>query len=66
MSNDLFRGHEPLAPRGERQWRFPLIIIQGQVVVPRLRDELNARAREPLPSKLAPVPTLAASRAVGA
>ncbi len=43
VSNDLFRGYEVPAREGGQQWRFPLMLIQGQVVVPRLRDELTAR-----------------------
>ncbi len=43
VSNDPFRGHEAPARERGQQWRFPLMVIQGQVVVPRLRDEIAAR-----------------------
>ncbi len=48
VSNDLFRGHEAPARERGAQWRFPLMLIQGQVIVPRLRDEIAARCKTPV------------------
>ncbi len=56
VSNDLFRGHEVPALEKGQQWRFPLMLIQGQVVVPRLRDEVATRYRFPFQDKAATAP----------
>ncbi len=60
VSNDLFRAHEVPAREKGQQWRFPLMVIQGQVVVPRLRDEVAARCKGTIQDKPA-TPDLLAS-----
>ncbi len=44
VSNDLFRNSD-LTPEERREWRYPVMLIQGQIVVPRLWQTLETHAK---------------------